>query len=102
MWGREISGDVYKLWGQSSCSVLSHKIIKQYMHTVTYMALHSQDTLSDLSMSTLGDNCYLPNTLQSRSKLFQGGVVELYIPNVVCRGMLLPKKMVNWALGDCF
>ena len=39
MWGREISGDMYTLWGQSSCSVHSHNIIKQYMHTVAYMAL---------------------------------------------------------------
>ena len=66
------------------------------MHTVTYMALHilllhAQDTLPDLSMSALGDNCYLPNTLQGHSKLFQGGVVELYIPHVVCMGMLLKK-----------
>ena len=91
MWGREISGDVYKLWSQSSCSVHSHNIIKQYMHIVAYMALHAQDTLPGLSMSTLGDNHYLPNTLQSRSKLFQCGVVELYIPHVVCRGMLLKK-----------
>ena len=63
------------------------------MHTVAYMALHAQDTLPDLSMSALGDNCYLPNTLQGYSKLFQGGVVELYIPHVVCRGMLL---QTNW------
>ena len=41
----------------------SHNIIKQYMHTVAYMALHTQDTLPDLSIGTLGDNCYLPNTL---------------------------------------
>ena len=61
MWGREISGDMYKLWGQSSCSVHSHNI-KQYMHTVAYMALHAHDTLPDLSIGALGDNCYLPNT----------------------------------------
>ena len=70
MWGREISGDVYKLWGQSSHSVNSHNIIKQYMHTVAYMVLHTQDALPGLTIGTLGDNCYLPNTLQGRSKLF--------------------------------
>ena len=59
MRGREISGDMYTLWGQSSCSVHSHNIIKQYMHTVAYMALNTQDTLPDLSIGTLGDNCYL-------------------------------------------
>ena len=84
---------MYKLWNQSSYSVHSHNIIKQYMHTVAYMALHAQDTLPDLSIGALGDNHYLPNTLQSCSKLFQGGVVELYIPCVVCRGTLLQK---NW------
>ena len=93
MWGREIPGDVYKLWGQSSCSVHSYNIIKQYMHTVAYIVLHALDILPDLSIGTLGDNCYLPNTLQGYSKLFQCSVVELYIPHVVCRGMLLQK---NW------
>ena len=58
MWGREISGDMYKLWDQSSCSVHSHNIMKQYMHTVAYMALHAQDTLPHLSIGALGDNCY--------------------------------------------
>ena len=57
------AGNMYKLWGQSSCSVHSHNIIKQYMHTVAYMVLHAQDTLPDLSIGALGDNCYLPNTL---------------------------------------
>ena len=70
MWGREISGDIYKLWSQSSCSVYSHNIIKQYMYTVAYMVLHAQDTLPDLSIGTVGGNCYLPNTSQGRSKLF--------------------------------
>ena len=70
MWGREISGDMYTLWGQSSFSVHFHIIIKQYIHTVAYMALHAQDTLPDLSTSALGDKCYLANTLQGRSKLF--------------------------------
>ena len=64
---------MYKLWGQSSCSVHSHNIIKQYMDTVAYMVLHAQDTLPDLSVSALGDNHYLPNTLQGHSKLFQCG-----------------------------
>ena len=33
------AGNMYKLWGQSSCSVHPYNIIKQYMHTVAYMAL---------------------------------------------------------------
>ena len=68
MWGREISGYMYKLWGQSSCNVHSQYSIKQYMHNVAYMVLYAQDTLPDLSIGALGANCYLPNTL--RSKLF--------------------------------
>ena len=52
----------------------SHNIIKQYMHTVAYIALHAQDILPDLSIGALGDNCYLPNTytvtLQGCGKLF--------------------------------
>ena len=49
------------------------------------------------------DNCYLPNTLQSCSKLFQCGVVKVYILQVVCRGFLgdAPSKiLLNWTLGD--
>ena len=61
------------------------------MDTVDYMVLHTQGTLPGLSIGALGDNHYLPNTLQGCSKLFQGGVVELYIPHVVCMGMLLKK-----------
>ena len=53
MWDREISHNMYKLWGQSSCSVHSHDIIEQYMHTVAYMAMHAHDTLSDLSIDPL-------------------------------------------------
>ena len=62
------------------------------MHTVAYMVLHTQDTLPDLSMSGLGDNCYLPNTLQGRSKLFQGGVVKVHIQHVVYRGFWAPPR----------
>ena len=82
-------GNMYKLWSQSSCSAHSYyNIIKQYMDTVAYMVLHARDTLPDLSTSALGDNRYLPNTLQSCSKLFQCGVVKVYILQVVCRGFL--------------
>ena len=56
------------------------------MHTVAYMALHTQDTLPDLSIGALGDNRYLLNTLQGHSKLFQCGVVKVHILQVVCRG----------------
>ena len=62
----DISGDMYKLWNQSSCSVHSHNIIKQYIHTVAYMALHAQDTPtssftrgSDSTSSVLNNNAIL-------------------------------------------
>ena len=35
--------------------VVSYIIIKHYMDTVAYMALHAQDILPGLSMSALGD-----------------------------------------------
>ena len=58
------------------------------MHTVVYMAQHTQDTLPDLSIGVLGDNRYLPNTL------FQGGVAIVYISHVDLSrsGDMLPQE----------
>ena len=53
------------------------------MHTVAYVALHTLDTLPGISTGALGDNCYLTNTLQGYSKLFQG---DLHTCTGVCRG----------------
>ena len=50
-------------------SILNY--IKQYMHTVAYMALHTQDTLPDLSIGALCDNCYLLNTFRDVASYFK-------------------------------